>query len=114
MNKVMKAVLSVLPLKMIAGFILTEIGEYVKKTENKIDDAVFQAVEKLFDAADISTKGVVLPPELLNFFKSFDFKEIVGEFIAFLKEKAAKSENEFDDYFVSIFESIVKEFGLVK
>jgi len=114
MNKVLKAVLSVLPLKMIAGFILAEIKEFVDKTDNKVDDAVYEAVEKLFNASDISMKGVKLPPELITFFKSFDFKEILKEFVSFLETKAEESPNEFDDYFVSIFKSIVQEFGLIK
>lgn len=113
-DRILKIIVSALPIKMIVGYVLGEIEEYVRKTDNKIDDAVFDALKKLFEVADISATGVTLPKELTQFLKSFDFKDVLAGFIAFLEEKAATTENEFDDYLVKIFKSILTEFGLVR
>lgn len=112
-DRILKLIVSALPIKMIVAYVLAELKEYVKKTDNRIDDAVVDAIEKLFEAADISAKGVTLPKEFVNFFKSFDIKDILTSFVSFLEERALVTQNEFDDYLVKVFRAVLLEFGLI-
>lgn len=108
----LKPVLSIIPLKGIALYLLEYLKVLALKTDTKVDDKAVELVKTLLTSAEITGDGVKLPTWVMEFIKKFTLKEIIDVIVEELRARAAATQYEFDDKLVEVFVAILETAGI--